>query len=1651
MTRVNVGCIAIPDGVENGRCRVSVMLTPDPKLADTSVLIDLDNWPSQIATGSAETKLWIEVSRDGAPSKVHHFERDSFNNWPMAPKRNAVVESSNKLWRQIFRDYPASVERYRFEELKKIFEKPVQPGPGLLSFGAKTIDPASFRFVGTYALTKTMMQYKESMIAARLLYAVAVARIRDARRQKTNLSRELDDLAANGPVASLLARPFADPLLDYRLRAAMAFGFPDLRPDAIGRLDGLRSNRGGALDDNSTFREYVEKAKANFSSFFDRRGAFPRGRNGEPVPDTVGTLVNPSSYLKTLDDIPAWLEVELGLVEPSGDLKLRDPENFSKLVRSQLVAQELSNPIEPRPSARRKPTDSKEKAAQDDEDLRRKFTGIRSFPMLAKFLGFIVDIKVPIGDGTVYIAAGFGTKENFKSYLESSSVVRTACVVAGDTFVAAHNPDIKRDGNDYVVDNGVLNFGSKSDSYSIQTVDGTLLLQSFAHESANLIDGFNNGAMADTLGSKLPETQTRGLQIIHKDAPRQAVASLNRAVDRTRALAAASAGQILYAENLLIGFRLDVRRTKVTKASPKKLDWASLTARNLTIHEIRDAFPDKPRHPYKDCRERDFGVLRRVQKQIPDGKDKLGPAPSQVLATWMGDHLGVPTPQFSPSDGEAKATPREVHVHTDLGVTVDYDFSDLKEDVAPVLRMGDGYEFGLRAVMPNGASISLAEAKNLYKKKAFVLGNGDDAYIYRHFNDIRPPQVLLPQDDPLARPASAADTPNERDDRIVLRLGSGNSRRKVRRFLVPGRVSFEQAEQFGLLDDQMERKVPFGAFRQFRRDPATGAFPSVKSGKIEQHERGDHPVTGAVLVQRPGPIANESAPYFPDPLGRNLKVMFERSRSVPDGFEEESPLRSFWDRGASPRSALPILLEIRPNDALGSGGRFLPSDLTETIGGVKFPKLTVEISPAETVTLWYWALPDHEDEEIFCGHTLAALSAFNNWQLTNNHVRGALGAGPSDKIAEYLEEIRTKPESPAIRRSRSGRDPGPSVAERAVRSWMEDLAKLPSFDTKGWGKIDVVYAVEKPLRVPVFRMKGGKPEFNPVRIAPENIWNEDLIKRIEKDPTFKGDRGGTTLFLTGAVEFDRRSTVELTGDFSAEDFSDSRSVRKVDKKWQFKPAARLDHLFRVKMIPVDHGANEPGIFNLARDEAGMLRSLSYDFGQITSQNATAAHEISVRLVAKSRFEREFDHQAKDDPARFEHESRNPFRGSPPSGKRGPAEKSVQHEFKFWVPSTERPPKPVVDRVTWTSPTRTFRTDNKIVVERWCCPRIYLSRPWFISGADELLAVVCAPATLVDDRPFHRDSKPSSLIEPWNLLPREKSRADEVRRLTMKEYQTGSLASVAEYVTRWGADATTESGKLDPVIAPERFRGFVATVQNMKLPLPKAERPALRAQNRRLGVVDDPDLPQVSAFLYKPQLDEDTGLWYVDIGIDPGAAHKPFVQLSIARYQPHSLDGLALSEPFVMDAIQIPAKRTVEIDLVDGRRVIAKVQGAGYVRRSPFNVDNPAVPWRELTDVPLQNVQLLRQDGRAVGAVAAFDIYGRRIEGLRIQPIADGADLIWICPFELPTPLNSGGKYYIQFDEIELHIPDEDLRVTSLPDNAEFFVEKPEMFSCRVAL
>jgi hypothetical protein len=175
-------------------------------------------------------------------------------------------------------------------------------------------------------------------------------------------------------------------------------------------------------------------------------------------------------------------------------------------------------------------------------------------------------------------------------------------------------------------------------------------------------------------------------------------------------------------------------------------------------------------------------------------------------------------------------------------------------------------------------------------------------------------------------------------------------------------------------------------------------------------------------------------------------------------------------------------------------------------------------------------------------------------------------------------------------------------------------------------------------------------------------------------------------------------------------------------------------------------------------------------------------------------------------------------------------------------------------------------------------RVYLERPWFVSGADELLGVVLAtppPAAARNNR------------------------------------AVGSPASAAP-LTRWGMDPMWVGAPVDGLPAPEDF--LLATVL---------------AED--VVAVEAPDGPTVAVAGHPVAYDPVRRLWFADIQVDTHGAYWPFIRLALARFQPYSVDGLHLSPIAVADFAQLAPERyaILSLDKTDATKVTVSVDGPTY--------------------------------------------------------------------------------------------------------------------------
>ncbi|WP_166351882.1 hypothetical protein [Phytoactinopolyspora limicola] len=257
---------------------------------------------------------------------------------------------------------------------------------------------------------------------------------------------------------------------------------------------------------------------------------------------------------------------------------------------------------------------------------------------------------------------------------------------------------------------------------------------------------------------------------------------------------------------------------------------------------------------------------------------------------------------------------------------------------------------------------------------------------------------------------------------------------------------------------------------------------------------------------------------------------------------------------------------------------------------------------------------------------------------------------------------------------------------------------------------------------------------------------------------------------------------------------------------------------------------------------------------------------------------------------------------------GALEQAVGDGVEVVLPNTEVPPPPVVraveplqvvdppvidmdhdpgpmtvgDLTTEPLPGPGWLRAKRVRHGGWL--RVYLERPWHLTGEGELLGVVVA------------DSEP-----PAGTLK------DNAWRLT----------SLPPWCSQAGQDPIHQTHGVRPLT-----REFLAGAHHRESfsVLPVA------AVGEGTGAASVP----VTVLGYEPRYDEASQCWYVDVQW-VGAAYMPFVRLAVARYQPNSLGvDLSLSPVSTVDIVQpLPGRTLMILRNGDEPSITVSLHGASY--------------------------------------------------------------------------------------------------------------------------
>jgi hypothetical protein len=856
--------------------------------------------------------------------------------------------------------------------------------------------------------------------------------------------------------------------------------------------------------------------------------------------------------------------------------------------------------------------------------------------------------------------------------------------------------------------------------------------------------------------------------------------------------------KVSYAEDLTLGYRIDVALAPDRAAWPERARWRSLVARDVAYHtgDISEDFASLP--AVTRARDREDGHVRQARGETTFRDENDRPLPLtvdfQTLFTWTGESLGAPSLHHETCVNTDNPDARTVVPCPELDLAIGITYNLPQEDKkAPIdrrpapLREGSAYLVGARTLFVNGCSLSLSDAVTNYQRRdavrideqharPLVLGDGDGApYPYQRRHEIQAPDVCLEWNDRLVSAATGATPAGEAIDVVVVR-GEGRTR-STRRLLVPGRGTFDQSEQAGVFDKVTDEDRPAGAFVRravMQLDPDTGALPVARGGRWSF----DDPLPASDLAAakkqaecRPhtprkralrGP-APEEAPqsrgsvvafdssadrpgveFYPDPLGAQLCARFMVNDQPAPDFGDAAPQVPFWG-AAGPLRAEPILLEVRTaskGEGKGRAGWFeRPATRARLAayrgGGVDVEHLIVRLEPGETA-----------DVELWSAHDDVKMLRTRHWSLSR-----------------ALEILRTRQASATTAALMASEAELNSAVGRALA-----LAPMPQLQNKR--VVRVVHAIEQPLDPPAIidlvpivvtvrptpdPAGGGSP---PATLPAELLsWQGyvDLHTREANLAKWPSERDGSVTFFVGHLRVHRPSTSRVSCEAYWKEYGGEHvHLIAATGRWAFSPAATGARLFAVDHIhteaafrqrPIDllrPDALEPGA---TPDQA--LRALAYAF-----PNGKARH-LCVKAIATSRFGAFFD------PARGGRTSPDDRFDKPSASK------------DIWVPATFRPQPPEVDRVMpvfhWTEKVEDH--GRSITFTRESFLRIYLKRrTWHSTGEGEMLAIAFGPST--------------SGQTPLDLCGFEKA-----------------VEPFAPFVARWGSDPIHLSASLNPTSDP----------------------------------------------------------------------------------------------------------------------------------------------------------------------------------------------------------------------------------------------------------
>jgi hypothetical protein len=875
-----------------------------------------------------------------------------------------------------------------------------------------------------------------------------------------------------------------------------------------------------------------------------------------------------------------------------------------------------------------------------------------------------------------------------------------------------------------------------------------------------------------------------------------------------------------YAEDLVHGYRLDIWDSQSGQ-------WHSLHRRSA-VYQIGDQTFKPP--------EEVEGFLQLAAGQA--APDPQNPPPDDLylnesITRWTGWSLSAPFPGKALSrdpdpDKALVDDPNHPQNEPATPFKMTTQFSATPKSL-PSLRFGRRYRLRLRAVDLCGNSMRWDDP--LAALLALLAGLPRDAqgFPYLRYEPVAAPQVVL-------RDVAGVTGPGSQLERLVIRTFNDDETKDdlpadlsaSDRFIAPPSTSVEVGERMGMFDDAQGKLISSQAMYDLIGQRDQGRFNQVQVQVAGQMK--EFPLESGQTI--------DVLPYLPDVLARGVAL-----RDLPGATEFSVGEVEPGNGPAAPVGYNPLVdANPRPGsatlvsfDGQGDWQKLLPFRLALADGSqapswdpqkrvltVSLPKATQVLVPVSS-----YLLPDD-------------LKLMGIWQWLREAI---------DLSVLLVPDV--PPLDPELDAERIAH-----LLQRAVEGghWMITPPRM----------LNLVHAVQQPLGRPAFtaltvqhQPYGSK---DPWGVVDEKL-NPDpnvLQTAPEAAPTAGGELapisawrkpGAPEAYLLGGLQIHAASTekIDLLAEWK-DPIDDPAQDRQPGQDYEQINTVQADEI----PIPSTNegyiitGSGTPNYRRLAYydadhdllcfvrdgDELGNLKSGEVIYGDSAPRhyfNDTKYHRVRYTAQATSRFREYFDQDLV----------------------------FTRKSEPVWVdvPASARPVAPRLDYIVPTFGwQRQSQTNLKRSIRFSGGLRVYLERPWFSSGAGELLGAV-----LYDNR-----NGPLGDRELWKA-----------------------------YITQWGADPIWIAPGLSQLPYNYNFPNAAATEEDLSLP----------------GNVPG----RVAVAGFQVDYDYERQKWFADINVDfYSQAYTPFIRLALVRYQPCALPDSKLSAAVLADYAQLTPERAAVV-------------------------------------------------------------------------------------------------------------------------------------------